>query len=56
MPAKSAKQFGMMEAIMHGSKMKGFGGPSKKVAKEFVDKTPEGDKHKFAKALAKKRH
>lgn len=52
MPAKSAKQYGLMQAIAHGSKT-GLGGPSKEVAREFVDKTPHSKRKKFAKALAK---
>jgi hypothetical protein len=37
MPSKSAAQHKMMEAIAHGWKKPG-GGPSKKVAKDFVKK------------------
>jgi hypothetical protein len=48
MPVKSAKQFRMMEAAAHGG-LKGMAGPSAKVAKEFLDKTPEGTKSTFAK-------
>lgn len=36
MPVKSKKQLKLMEAAAHGA---GFG-PSKKVAKEMLDKTP----------------
>lgn len=54
MPAKSARQYGLMQAIAHGAK--GLGGPSKpskEVAKEFIEKTPSKKRSKFAKALAK---
>jgi hypothetical protein len=51
MPAKSAKQYGLMQAAAHGSIM-GKSGPSKAVAKEFIDKTPSKKRRKFAKALA----
>ena len=50
MPAKSAKQYG----IAHGS-ITGKAGPSRAVAKEFVNATPAKKKHKFAKALMSKR-
>ena len=52
MPAKSAKQYGLMQAIAHGT-AKGLGGPSKEVAREFIDKTPHEKRKKFAKALKK---
>lgn len=51
MPAKSAKQYGLMQAAAHGN-LKGVG-PSPKVAREFIDKTPHADRSKFAKALKK---
>ncbi len=52
MPVKSAKQFGLFEAIAHGdSKLKGVGGPSPAVAKEFLSATPHKTKSNFAKAL-----
>lgn len=48
MPAKSAKQYKFMQAVLHDKSTKGFdGGPSKKVAKEFVDKTPPMDRSRF---------
>ena len=53
MPAKSAKQFKFMAAVAHGMKPH-EGDPSKKVAKEFVDATPESRRKKFRKALTKK--
>lgn len=52
MPAKSAKQYGFMQAAAHG-KLRGMGGPSASVAKEFIDKTPKKKRKSFAKALAK---
>jgi hypothetical protein len=54
MPAKSAKQYGLMQAATHGM-AKGLGAPSESVAKEFIAKTPSDKKHKFARALAAKR-
>jgi len=48
MPAKSAKQYRMMQAISHGtSKM--VGGPSPEVAKEMIEKTPAKKRQMFAK-------
>ena len=52
MPAKSAKQYGLMQAAAHGN-LKGLGGPSADVAREFIKKTPVDKKKKFAKAIAK---
>lgn len=54
MPAVSPKQFGFMQAARAG-KLKGMGGPSAAVAKDFVDKTSPNKRSSFAKALAKKR-
>jgi hypothetical protein len=55
MPAKSAKQYKFMQAVLHGGSNKGFdAGPSKKVAKEFVDKTPKTDRSKFMKKVGKR--
>lgn len=36
-----------MRAVAHGWKMPGGGGPSKKVAKEFVEADKVGAKHQF---------
>lgn len=56
MPAKSAAQYGMMQAIAHGtSKMHGAG-PSPEVAREFIEKTSKDKRKKFAKALKNKRN
>lgn len=55
MPAKSAKQFGMMAAIAHGSKPQSGIGPSPEVAKEMVAKTPSKKRSAFMKALKKKK-
>ena len=52
MPAKSKAQYGLMQGIMHGSIMPDHG-PSKSVAKEFVNKTPAKKKSIFAKNLKK---
>ena len=54
MPVKSAKQYGLMQGIAHGS-ITGKAGPSSAVAKEFVNATPAKKKHNFAKALISKR-
>lgn len=50
MPAKTAKQYNFMQAVLHkpGGSDK-IGGPSKRVAKEFVDKTPSKKKSMFMK-------
>jgi len=53
MPVKSPKQFRFMEAAAHGN-MKSAGGPSPSVAKEFLSKTPESKKKKFAHAVRSK--
>lgn len=47
MPVKSAAQFRLMQAALHGSVKNG---PSKAVAKEFLSKTSHKDKSKFAKS------
>jgi hypothetical protein len=44
-----------MQAIAHGTKVPGLGGPPKEVAKEFVDKTSSDKRKKFAKAIMKER-
>ena len=54
MPAKSKKQYNFMQGIAHGN-ISSIGGPSKSVAKEFVDKTPESKRKKFSHALMKGR-
>ena len=51
MPAKSAKQYGLMAGVMSGS-IKGSG-ISPSVAKEFVDKTPANKRSRFSKSLRK---
>lgn len=53
MPVKSAKQWRMMGAARSGN-LKSAGGPSPSVAKEFMEKTPESKRRKFASALKKK--
>lgn len=50
MPVKSAKQFRAMQAAAHGKS--GFGIPEG-VAKEFLSKTSEEKKKKFAHAYRK---
>jgi hypothetical protein len=51
-PAKSSKQYGLMQGIAHGS-IKGLMPPT--VAKEFVEKTPKKKRSQFAKALSKRK-
>jgi len=49
MPAKSAKQFKFMAMAAHNpSKMRSIG-PSKKVAEEFIKKTPAKKRSQFMK-------
>ena len=56
MPAKSAKQYGLMQVAAHSpEKLRGVG-PSSAVAKEFINKTPAKKRRSFAKSLAKKCH
>ena len=54
MPAKSAKQYGLMQGIAHGS-ITGKSGPSRAVAREFVDKTPSKKRKAFSRALLNKK-
>lgn len=49
MPAKSKSQYRFMQAVLHGGSKKFDAGPSKKVAKEFVDETPSSDRSSFMK-------
>lgn len=53
MPAKSAKQYGLMQAAAHGN-LRGVG-PSPEVAEEFIHKTSPAKRSQFARALGKKR-
>ena len=48
MPAKSAKQYRMMQAVAHGGSNKGIG-PSEAVAKEMISKTPKKKRSLFMK-------
>lgn len=48
MPAKSAPQYRLMQAALHGENLK-KGGPSKEVAREFISKTPPEKRRMFAK-------
>jgi hypothetical protein len=50
MPAKSAKQYGLMQGVLHGSIV--GSGVSKKTAGDFVEKTPSKKRKKFAQMLA----
>lgn len=50
MPAKSAKQYGLMAAAMTGH----VAGIPKSIGKEFVEKTPAAKRKRFAKELTKK--
>lgn len=49
MPAKSAKQYKLMQAAAHGN-LKSAAGPSPEVAKEFIHNTPSSKRKKFAKS------
>jgi len=49
MPAKSAAQYKFMAGIAHGMQSRKMNAPSKKVAKEFVDKTPSKKRSIFMK-------
>jgi hypothetical protein len=44
MPVKSQAQKRLMLAVEHGWKKPGGGGPSKKVAEDFIAATPKGAK------------
>lgn len=45
MPAKSAKQYRFMQAVAHGAIN---AGPSKKVAEEFIHKTPAKKRKEYS--------
>ena len=47
MPSKTPKQAKLMRAVAHGWKKPGGGGPSVKVAKEFVSADKVGAKNQF---------
>ena len=53
MPAKSAKQYGLMQAAAHGN-LRGPG-PSPEVAKEFIHKTSASKRSEYSKVLGRKR-
>ena len=48
MPAKSGKQYRLMQLIAHGGTPRHGVGPSEAVAKEFIDKTPSEKRKQFA--------
>lgn len=48
MPAKSGKQYRLMQFIKHGGKVKD--GPSKSVAAEFIRKTPKTLREAYSKS------
>ena len=52
MPAKTASQYGAMQAAAHG---KGRLGISKMVAKKFIEHTPRSARSKYARILGKRR-
>ena len=54
MPAKSAKQYGLMQATLHGS-VTGKSAPGKSTAREFVNATPAKKRSQFAKHLMNKK-
>jgi hypothetical protein len=45
MPSKSKKQHRLMQAVAHGWKPKYFQGPSRSVAKEFVEEDKRAGKY-----------
>jgi hypothetical protein len=49
MPAKSGKQYRMMQAIAHGTSNKQGIGPSVSVAREFIEKTPAKKRKEWSK-------
>lgn len=51
MPAKSAAQYRFMQMMAHspGKKRKKGAGPSAKVAREFIEKTPKEKRKAFSK-------
>lgn len=49
MPARSARQYRMMQAVAHG-RSKGIGGISKGIAKEFIRKTNPKKRSMFARS------
>ena len=55
MPATSAAQYGLMQAVAHGTAKKKPKGLSKREAREFVMKTRPKTRSRFAKTLARKR-
>jgi len=55
MPATSAKQYGLMQAVAHGTSKKKPKGLSKAEARKFVMKTKPKKRSQFAKTLARKR-
>lgn len=54
MPAKSSRQYKLMAAIAHGASPSSKTGPSKEVAKKFVEETPAAKRSMFMKK--KKKH
>jgi len=54
MPAKSAAQYGLMQAKAHGTSNSAVG-PSPAVAREFIEKIPPTKRKKFAKVLSRRR-
>ena len=48
MPAKSPRQYRLMQAIAHGGTPRKGIGPSKEVAEEFVRKTPAAKRKQWA--------
>jgi len=49
MPAKSAKQYRLMQMALHNPEKMKSAGPSKEVAKEFIEKTPASKRKSFSK-------
>jgi len=47
MPAKSAKQYRFMAMMAHSKGKQRAAGPSKEVAREFIEKTPPKKRSEF---------
>jgi len=55
MPAKSAKQYSLMQAVAHGAKPYKGKGPSQKVAREFIKETSPERRSRYARQAARQR-
>ncbi len=50
MPARSAKEYGFMQAIVRGKKKKKGVGPSPEVAREIIEKTSKKKRSAYSKS------